>query len=157
MERGALLTGLECNAALRWRAWLLGLALGNPVAGLAVGQAVGGLVEQGGQELFHFESTDRLARSIAREQAHRRSREPQNFFPTATQLRNAADVSREISTGVLEGLASAERSRNSGDVSRQASFPEEISATIQIQFPDGSLTELTDQIVRLRDQDRVNI
>ena len=131
-----------------------GTALGNPVAGLAVGQAVGGLVEQGGQELFHFESTDRLARSIAREQAHRRSREPQNFFPTATQLRNAADVSREISTGVLEGLASAERSRDSGGAAQQASFPEEISATIQIQFPDGTVQELRDQMVRLDQQDR---
>ena len=131
-----------------------GTALGNPAAGLAVGQAVGGIVEQGGQELFHFESTDRLARSIAREQAHRRSREPQNFFPTATQLRNAADVSREISTGVLEGLASAERSRDSGSASQQASFPEEITATLVLEWPDGATIELRDQILRLEQQDR---
>ena len=134
-----------------------GTALGNPVAGFAVGQAVGGLVEQGGNELFHYERTDAIARRIARQSAHRRSREPQNFFPTATQLRNAADVSREISTGVLEGLASAERSRDSVGASQQASLPEEINATLVLEWPDGATIELADQILRLRASDRTNL
>ena len=152
--KGALLK--IANVGITVAGVAAGTALGNPVAGLAAGQAVGNLVEQGGNELFHYDRTDHLARSIAREQAHRRSREPQNFFPTATQLRNAADVSREISTGVLEGLASAER-RDSGDPSRQASFPEEITAQVVIQFPDGSVQELADQMLRLRSQDRTNL
>ena len=133
-----------------------GTALGNPVAGLAVGQAVGGLVEQGGNELFHYERTDRIARNIARQSAFRSSRPVPNYLPDANQIRNARDVSREIVAGVQEGLSQRERS-SFGGASEQASLPEEISATIQIQFPDGSITELTDQIVRLRDQDRVNL
>ena len=133
-----------------------GTALGNPVAGLAVGQAVGGLVEQGGNELFHYERTDRIARNIARQSAFRNSRPVPNYLPDANQIRNARDVSREIVAGVQEGLSQRERG-SFGGASEQSSLPEEISATIQIQFPDGSITELTDQIVRLRDQDRVNL
>ena len=143
---GLTVTGIAVGAAVGGPA---GAALGGQIGG-----AVGNLAEQGGNELFHYERTDRLARSIAREQAHRRSREPQNFFPTATQLRNAADVSREISAGVLEGLASAERSRDSGAASQQAGFPEEINATVVLEWPDGATIELRDQMIRLQNQDR---
>lgn len=129
-----------------------GTALGNPVAGLAVGQAVGGLVEQGGNELFHYESTDRIARNIARQSAFRSSRPVPNYLPDANQIRNARDVSREIVAGLTEGLQ--QRERGSLGASEQASLPEEITATIQIQFPDGSIQELRDQMVRLEQQDR---
>ena len=130
-----------------------GTALGNPVAGLAVGQAVGGLVEEAGNELFHYERTDRIARNIARQSAFRSSRPVPNYLPDANQIRNARDVSREIVAGVQEGLSQRERS-SFGGASEQASFPEELTATIQIQFPDGTVQELRDQMVRLDQQDR---
>ena len=136
----------------------VGAAVGAPQVGLAVGQGVGELVEQGGNELFHFPQTDRIARGIARQEALRRSRSSPNYLPDANQIRNAKDVSREIVAGVTDGLnIGSRRAGGLGDASQQASFPEEISATIVLQFPDGSITELTDQIVRLRDQDRINL
>ena len=135
-----------------------GTALGNPVAGLAVGQAVGGLVEQGGNELFHYEQTDAIARRIARQGALRRSRSAPNYLPDANQIRNAKDVSREIVAGVTEGLAIGERRDGGfGGASPQASLPEEITAQVVIQFPDGSVQELADQVLRLREQDRTNL
>ena len=128
-----------------------GTALGNPVAGLAVGQAVGGLVEQGGQELFHFESTDAIAHRMARSAAFRRPRAAPNYLPTPDQLRNARDVGREVVEGFTEGLSQ----RNSGlGSAQQASFPEELNATIVLQFPDGSVQELRNQVVRLEQQGR---
>ena len=131
-----------------------GTALGNPVAGLAVGQAVGGLVEQGGQELFHFESTDAIAHRMARSAAFRRPRPAPNYLPTPDQLRNARDVGREVVAGFTEGLSQ----RNSGfgnvGASQQSGFPEEITATLEIVFPDGTVQELRDQIIRLEAQDR---
>jgi len=135
-----------------------GTALGNPVAGLAVGQAVGGVVEQGGNELFHYPQTDRIARNIARQSVLRQSRPTPNYLPDANQIRNARDVSREIVAGVTEGLnIGSRRDGGLGDASQQASFPEEITAQVVIQFPDGSTQELADQILRLRDQDRTNL
>ena len=132
-----------------------GAALGNPVAGLAAGQAVGNLVEEGGNELFHFSRTDRIARNIARQSALRRTRETPAYLPDANQIRNSRDLSREIVRGVSEGLAIGERREGGfGSASEQASLPEEITATIQIQFPDGSVQELRDQMVRLEQQDR---
>ena len=135
-----------------------GTALGNPVAGLAVGQAVGGLVEQGGNELFHYPQTDRIARNIARQSVLRQSRPTPNYLPDANQIRNARDVSREIVAGVTEGLnIGSRRDGGLGDASQQASFPEEITAQVVIQFPDGSVQELADQVLRLREQDRTNL
>ena len=136
-----------------------GTALGNPVAGFAVGQVAGNLVEQGGNELlFHYDRTDAIARRLAQQETLRRTRSAPQFFPTQDQIRNARDVSREIVAGVTEGLNIGNRTDGGfGGASQQAALPNEISATIQIEFPDGSITELTDQIIRLRDQDRVNL
>ena len=132
-----------------------GTALGNPVAGLAVGQAVGGLVEQGGNELFHYPQTDRIARNIARQSVLRQSRPTPNYLPDANQIRNAKDVSREIVAGVTEGLnIGSRRDGGLGDASQQASFPEEITATLVLEWPDGATIELRDQILRLEQQDR---
>ena len=132
-----------------------GTALGNPVAGLAVGQAVGGLVEQGGEELFHFEQTDAIARRLSRQAAVRSPRPAPNYLPTPDQLRNARDVGREVVAGFTEGLAQRGRSdAGLGDASQQPGFPEELTATIQIQYPDGTVQELRDQILRLEQQDR---
>ena len=135
-----------------------GTALGNPVAGLAVGQAVGGLVAQAGDELFHFEQTDALARRLSRQAAVRRPRPAPDYLPTPTQLRNAGDLGREVISGFLEGVNQQSRSTGGfGDAPQQAGFPEEISAQVVIQFPDGSTQEIADQILRLRDQDRTNL
>ena len=131
-----------------------GTALGNPVAGLAVGQAVGGLVEQGGQELFHFESTDAIAHRMARSAAFRRPRPAPNYLPTPDQLRNARDVGREVVAGFTEGLSQRNSGFGNEGASQQSGFPEEITATLQIQFPDGTVQELRDQIIRLEAQDR---
>ena len=132
-----------------------GTAVGNPAAGLAVGQAVGNLVEQGGQELFHFEQTDRIAHRMARNAAFRQPRAAPNYLPTPTQLKNAADVGREIVSGFSEGLE--QRSRRDGGfggASQQSGFPEEITATLEIVFPDGTVQEIRDQMLRLSAQDR---
>ena len=115
-------------------------------------------MEQGGQELFHYEQTDRIARRISRSAALNRSRPAPNYLPTPTQLKNAADVGREIVSGFSEGLE--QRSRRDGGfggASQQSGFPEEITATVVVQFPDGSVQELADQVLRLRSQDRTNL
>ena len=133
-----------------------GTAVGNPAAGLAVGQAVGNLVEQGGQELFHFEQTDRIAHRMARNAAFRQPRAAPNYLPTPTQLKNAADVGREIVSGFSEGLE--QRSRRDGGFgggSQPSVLPEgEITANITIEFPDGTVQEIRDQMLRLSAQDR---
>ena len=132
-----------------------GAAVGAPQAGLVVGQAVGGLVEQGGNELFHFEQTDMIARRLARSASLNRPRPVPNYLPDANQIRNARDVSREIVAGVTEGLEIGNRRDGGfGGASQQASFPEEVTATVVVQFPDGSVQELRDQILRLEQQDR---
>jgi hypothetical protein len=133
-----------------------GAALGNPVAGLALGQAAGGLVEQAGNELFHYEQTDRIARNIARQSTYRSSRPVPNYLPDANQIRNAKDVSREIVAGLTEGLQQRERG-SFGGASAQASFPEEMTATVVLNFSDGGVQEFADQILRLREQERTNL
>ena len=151
--KGALLK--IANVGITVAGVAAGAAVGAPQAGLAVGQVVGNLVEQGGQELFHYEQTDAIARRLSRSAALNRSRPAPNYLPTPTQLKNAADVGREIVSGFSEGLE--QRSRRDGGfggASQQSGFPEEITATLQIQFPDGTVQELRDQIIRLEAQDR---
>ena len=129
-----------------------GTALGNPVAGLAVGQAVGGLVEQGANELFHFEQTDAIARRLARAAALHQPRAAPDYLPTPDQLRNARDVGREVVAGFTEGLTT----RGGGGDSRpqEVRFPEEFRADIHLNFTDGGVQVLRDQVVRLQQQDR---
>lgn len=130
-----------------------GTVLGNPVAGLAVGQVVGGLVEQGGNELFHYERTDAIARRLSRHAAFRGPRPAPNYLPTSDQLRNARDVGREVVAGFAEGLQRRERT-DVGGISQQERFPEERSATLVLEWPDGATIALRDQILRLEQQDR---
>ena len=111
--------------------------------------------DRGGNELFHYEQTDAIARRIARQGALSRSRRTPNYLPDANQIRNARDVSREIVAGVTEGLNIGNRTDGGlGGPSQEAGLPNEISATIQIEFPDGTVQELRDQMVRLEQQDR---
>ena len=133
----------------------IGTAVGAPQVGLAAGQIVGGLVEQGGNELFHFESTDAIAHRMARSAAFRRPRAAPAYLPDSNQIKNSRDVSREIVAGLTEGLE--QRSRRDGGfggASQQAGLPEEITATVQIIFPDGTVQEIRDQMLRLEQQDR---
>ena len=146
------------NVGIQVTGVAVGTAVGAPQVGLAAGQIVGNLVEQGGQELFHYEQTDAIARRFSRSAALNRSRPAPNYLPTPTQLKNAADVGREIVSGFSEGLE--QRSRRDGGfggASQQSGFPEEITATVQIVWPDGSTQEIADQILRLREQDRTNL
>ena len=150
--KGALLK--IANVGITVAGVAIGTAVGAPQVGLAAGQIVGGLVEQGGNELFHFEQTDRIAHRMARSAAFRQPRAAPAYLPDSNQIRNARDVSKEIVAGLTEGLSQ----RNSGfgnvGASQQSGFPEEITATLQIQFPDGTVQELRDQIIRLEAQDR---
>ena len=87
---------------------VLGAAVGAVVAGPAgaavgaqIGGAAGGLLEQAGNELFHFPQTDAIAFNLARELG--RARREQSALPTPTQLRNAQDLGREVITGFADG------------------------------------------------------
>ena len=134
----------------------IGTAVGAPQVGLAAGQIVGGLVEQGGNELFHFSQTDMIARRISRSAAYSQPRQAPAYLPDANQIKNSRDVSREIVAGLTEGLE--QRSRRDGGFgggSQPSVLPEgEITANITIEFPDGTVQEIRDQMLRLSAQDR---
>ena len=104
--KGALLK--IANVGITVAGVAIGTAVGAPQVGLAAGQIVGGLVEQGGNELFHFEQTDRIAHRMARSAAFRQPRPAPNYLPTPDQIRNARDVRREIVSGIHGGSESAE-------------------------------------------------
>ena len=133
----------------------VGTAVGAPQVGLVAGQLAGGLVEQGVNELFHFESTDAIAHRMARSAAFRQPRAAPNYLPTSTQLKNAADLGREVVAGFTEGLAQRNRSDDGfAGASQQAGLPEEFNATVVLQWPDGATIELREQMIRLQNQDR---
>ena len=150
--KGALLK--IANVGITVAGVAIGTAVGAPQVGLAAGQIVGGLVEQGGNELFHFEQTDRIAHRMARSAAFRQPRAAPAYLPDSNQIRNARDVSKEIVAGLTEGLSQRNSGFGNEGASQQSGFPEEITATLQIQFPDGTVQELRDQIIRLEAQDR---
>ena len=122
---------------------------------IPMGVPVGG--PEGDNRLFHFDQTDAIAHRLARSAALNRPRAAPAYLPDSNQIRNARDVSKEIVAGLTEGLSQ----RNSGfgnvGASQQSGFPEEITATVQIVWPDGSTQEIADQILRLREQDRTNL
>ena len=132
-----------------------GTALGAPQVGLAVGAAVGGAVEQGGNELFHFEQTDRIAHRMARNAAFRQPRAAPAYLPDSNQIREREgriERNRARAFGRF-GATKPQRWWFWGCVPT-VGVPEEITATLQIQFPDGTVQELRDQIIRLEAQDR---
>ena len=134
----------------------IGTAVGAPQVGLVAGQIVGGLVEQGGNELFHFSQTDMIARRISRSAAYSQPRQAPAYLPDANQIKNSRDISREIVRGLSEGLAIGERRDGGfGGGSQPSVLPEgEITANITIEFPDGTVQEIRDQMLRLSSQDR---
>ena len=119
---------------------------------IPIGVPVGG--PEGDNRLFHFDQTDAIAHRLARSAALNRPRAAPAYLPDSNQIRNSRDVSKEIVAGLTEGLSQ----RNSGfgnvGASQQSGFPEEITATLEIVFPDGTVQELRDQIIRLEAQDR---
>ena len=119
---------------------------------IPMGVPVGG--PEGDNRLFHFDQTDAIAHRLARSAALNRPRAAPAYLPDSNQIRNSRDVSKEIVAGLTEGLSQ----RNSGfgnvGASQQSGFPEEITATLEIVFPDGTVQELRDQIIRLEAQDR---
>ena len=144
------------NVGIQVTGVAVGTAVGAPQVGLVAGQLAGGLVEQGVNELFHFESTDAIAHRMARSAAFRRPRAAPAYLPDSNQIRNSRDISREIVAGLTEGLE--QRSRRDGGfggASQQSGFPEgEIQATLFVQFPDGVVQEIRDATLRLEQQDR---
>ena len=119
------------NVGIQVTGVAVGTAVGAPQVGLVAGQLAGGLVEQGVNELFHFESTDAIAHRMARSAAFRRPRPAPNYLPDANQIRNARDVSREIVAGVTEGLEIGNRRDGGfGGGSQPSVLPEEINATV---------------------------
>ena len=144
------------NVGIQVTGVAIGTAVGAPQVGLVAGQIVGGLVEQGGNELFHFSQTDMIARRISRSAAYSQPRQAPAYLPDANQIKNSRDVSREIVAGLTEGLE--QRSRRDGGfggASQQSVLPEgEITANITIEFPDGTVQEIRDQMLRLSVQDR---
>ena len=119
---------------------------------IPMGVPVGG--PEGDNRLFHFDQTDAIAHRLARSAALNRPRAAPAYLPDSNQIRNARDVSKEIVAGLTEGLSQ----RNSGfgnvGASQQSGFPEEITATLEIVFPDGTVQEIRDQMLRLSAQDR---
>ena len=80
-----------------------------------------------------------------------------NYLPDANQIRNSRDVSREIVAGVHRrfGALGSRRDGGFGGGSQPSVLPEgEITANITIEFPDGTVQEIRDQMLRLSAQDR---
>ena len=139
------------------------LALGNLKGPVGVPERIGIIpmgVPVGGPEgdnrLFHFDQTDAIAHRLARSTALNRPRAAPAYLPDSNQIRNARDISREIVSGLSEGLAIGERRDGGfGGGSQPSVLPEgEITANITIEFPDGTVQEIRDQMLRLSAQDR---
>ena len=104
-------------------------------------------------ELFHFAQTDAIIQRASRQAAFGQRR-PQ-YFPDANQLRNSRDFAREVASGVQEGLGT-QATRNGG-LSRELNDgvgSDNQPVTLQFQFDDGTVRELTGQIRGLQQQDR---
>ena len=121
---------------------------------IPMGVPVGG--PEGDNRLFHFDQTDAIAHRLARSAALNRPRAAPAYLPDSNQIRNARDISREIVSGLSEGLAIGERRDGGlGGGSQPSVLPEgEITANITIEFPDGTVQEIRDQMLRLSAQDR---
>ena len=121
---------------------------------IPMGVPVGG--PEGDNRLFHFDQTDAIAHRLARSAALNRPRAAPAYLPDSNQIRNARDISREIVRGLSEGLAIGERRDGGlGGGSQPSVLPEgEITANITIEFPDGTVQEIRDQMLRLSAQDR---
>ena len=119
---------------------------------IPVGVPVGG--PEGDNRLFHFDQTDAIAHRLARSAALNRPRAAPAYLPDSNQIRNARDVSKEIVAGLTEGLSQRNSGFGNEGASQQSGLPEEITATLEIVFPDGTVQEIRDQMLRLSAQDR---
>ena len=128
-----------------------GLVIAGPagaVAGAQAGAVVGGLVEQAGNELFHFPETDRIAFEMAHA-AGRRHRSAPDYLPTEVQLRNARDLGREVIGGFARGQQEV---RETGASNASVS---DRPIVIQLQLSDRTLQEIFLRGSELRSQDRL--
>ena len=105
--KGALLK--IANVGITVAGVAIGTAVGAPQVGLAAGQIVGGLVEQGGNELFHFEQTDRIAHRMARSAAFRQPRAAPAYLPDSESNQECQGRIERNRAGLTEGLAIGER------------------------------------------------
>ena len=125
------------------------------VSGPAEAIPVGVPVPVGGEadnRLFHFERTDAILQRAARQAASAQPR--RDYLPDANQLRNSHDFAREVSSGVREGLGS-QQTRDGGLAAElNGGTSDEMKAELVINWGDGSLSELGDQVLRLKNQDR---
>ncbi len=119
-----------------------------PMGGFPVGGP------EGDNRLFHFDQTDAIAHRLARSAALNRPRAAPAYLPDSNQIRNARDVSKEIVAGLTEGLSQRKSGFGNVGASQQSGLPEEITANITIEFPDGTVQEIRDQMLRLSAQDR---
>ena len=128
-----------------------GAAIGGPAgaqAGGQIGGIVGGLVQDAGNAaLFHYERTDAIARSVARSESLRRRREHPNFFPSADQIRNARDISREIVAGINE----AQR-QGGGGIGNTPTFRVNIEPA-DVVINEDVIAQVLDQALVRIDQD----
>ena len=111
-----------------------------------IGVPVGG--PESDNRLFHFAETDAIANRLARSASLNRPR-PAPYFPTQDQIRNAKDVSREIVSGLTEGLSQ----RNSGfgnEGTREQ--PQTIVIENKMQMPSGVVKEISRERIILNEQ-----
>ena len=122
-----------------------GLVIAGPpgaVAGAQAGAAVGGLVEQAGNELFHFPQNDLMAFRAGQQAARGTS---VAFSPDAAQRQNAQDFSKYFG----EGFASERGSQASG------SGGGERPVIVQLVLNDRVVQEVFTRGSELRSQDRI--
>ena len=111
----------------------------------------------GVNELFHFESTDAIAHRMARSAAFRQPRAAPAYLPDSNQIRNCERCFKRNRSGAHRrfGALGSRRDGGFGGASQQSGFSEgEITANITIEFPDGTVQEIRDQMLRLSAQDR---
>ena len=135
--------------ALRRRA---AAAAASASAFAAANQDAGGSGDTPGNpdnRLFHFSQTDAILRQVvAREAA---ALQPRDYLPSFEQVRNAVDLSHHAAQGFIEGVR-----RNdglSGDT-QGGGVPDEMRADITLNFGDGTVAKLRDQVVRLKQNRR---
>ena len=110
---------------------------------------MGGIPGEPDNRLFHFPQTDAILRQVvAREAA---ALQPRDYLPSFEQVRNAVDLSHHAAQGFIEGVR-----RNdglSGDT-QGGGVPDEMRADITLNFGDGTVAKLRDQVVRLKQNRR---
>ena len=112
-----------------------------------VGVPVGG--PEADNRLFHFAETDAIANRLARQAAFQQPRRAPNYLPDANQIRNSRDVSREIVSGLTEGLSQRNSSFGNEGAREQ---PQTIVIENKMQMPSGVVKEISRERIILNEQ-----